>query len=124
MIRKVLYLTLLCFVVFNFGLAQRLSHPETKQLQSPQNPRLGFIIHGGAGVIAKQSMTPEKEKQYRAKLEEAVIAGYRALQAGKSSLDAVEVAIRILEDSPLFNAGKGAVFNHEGKNELDASIMD
>lgn len=103
---------------------QKGSMPEIKQLQGPQNPRLGFVIHGGAGVISKGSMTPEEEKQYRAKLEEAVMAGYKALQDGKSSLDAVEIAIRILEDSPLFNAGKGAVFNHEGKNELDASIMD
>lgn len=95
-----------------------------KQLQSPQNPAIGFIIHGGAGVISKGSMTPEKEKQYRAKLEEVVLAGYKALVEGKSSLDAVELAIRMMEDSPLFNAGKGAVFNAEGKNELDASIMD
>jgi L-asparaginase / beta-aspartyl-peptidase len=97
---------------------------EVKQLQSPQNPRLGFVIHGGAGVISKGSLTPEKEKEYRAKLEEAVMAGYKALQDGKSGLDAVEIAIRILEDSPLFNAGKGAVFTADGKNELDASIMD
>jgi L-asparaginase / beta-aspartyl-peptidase len=97
---------------------------EVKQLQSPQDPRLGFVIHGGAGVISKGSLTPEKEKEYRAKLEEAVTAGYKALQDGKSGLDAVEIAIRILEDSPLFNAGKGAVFTADGKNELDASIMD
>ncbi len=97
---------------------------EIKQLQSPQNPRLGFVIHGGAGVITKGSITPEKEKEYRAKLEEAVTAGYKALQDGKNGLDAVEIAIRILEDSPLFNAGKGAVFTADGKNELDASIMD
>lgn len=104
--------------------AQKGSMPEIKQLQGPQNPRLGFVIHGGAGVISKGSMTPDEEKRYRAKLEEAVMAGYKALQDGKTSLDAVEIAIRILEDSPLFNAGKGAVFNHDGKNELDASIMD
>ena len=97
---------------------------EIKQLQSPQNPRLGFILHGGAGVITRGSMSPEKEAEYRKKLEEAVLAGYKALQDGKSSLDAIEVAIRILEDSPLFNAGKGAVFTADGKNELDASIMD
>ena len=104
--------------------AQKSAIPSVPQLQSPQNPRLGFIIHGGAGVIRKGSLTPEREKEYTDKLKEAVMAGYRALQAGKSSLDAVEVAIRILEDSPLFNAGKGAVFTHDGKNELDASIMD
>ena len=95
-----------------------------KQLQSPQNPRLGFVIHGGAGVIRRGSLTPEKEKAYRDGLEEALLAGYKALQDGKSSLDAVETAIRILEDNPLFNAGKGAVFTADGKNELDASIMD
>ncbi len=104
--------------------AQKSSGTEIKQLQGPQNPRLGFVIHGGAGVISRGSLSPEREKEYRAKLEEAVLAGYKALQAGKSSLDAVEIAIRILEDSPLFNAGKGAVFTNEGKNELDASIMD
>lgn len=104
--------------------AQKGSFGEIKQLQGPQNPRLGFVIHGGAGVITKGSLTPEKEKEFRAKLEEAVLAGYKALQAGKTSVDAVEIAIRIMEDSPLFNAGKGAVFTHDGKNELDASIMD
>lgn len=103
---------------------QKSAGTEVKQLQGPQNPRLGFVIHGGAGVISRGSLSPEREKEYRAKLEEAVMAGYKALQAGKTSLDAVEIAIRILEDSPLFNAGKGAVFTNEGKNELDASIMD
>lgn len=104
--------------------AQKGSYAEIKQLQSPQNPKLGFMIHGGAGVIKKGSLSPEKEKQYRAELEKALLAGYRALQNGKSGLDAVETAIRLLEDSPLFNAGKGAVFTADGKNELDASIMD
>jgi len=117
----------LLLVINLFGLpiaAQKGSFAEIKQLQSPQNPKLGFMIHGGAGVIKKGSFSPEKEKQYRAELEQAVLAGYKALQSGKSSLDAVEMAIRMLEDSPLFNAGKGAVFTAEGKNELDASIMD
>src|SRR6478672_6464540 len=86
-------------------LAQKGGFGEIKQLQGPQNPRLGFVIHGGAGVIKKGSLTPEQEKEYRAKLEEAVVAGYKVLQSGRSSLDAVETAIRILEDSPLFNAG-------------------
>ena len=104
--------------------AQKGTFAETKQLQGPQNPRIGFIIHGGAGTITRASMSPEREKEYRAKIEEVLMAGYKALQEGKSSLDAVEIAIRMMEDSPLFNAGKGAVFNHEGKNELDSSIMD
>lgn len=83
-----------------------------------------MIIHGGAGTILKKNMTPEKEKAYTDKLTEALQAGYDAIQAGKNSLDAVQAAINVMEDSPLFNAGKGAVFTHEGKNEMDASIME
>ena len=82
-----------------------------------------IVIHGGAGVIAKE-MTQEKDKAVRAELAKALHAGYDALKAGVSSLDAVAKAIVVMEDSPLFNAGKGAVFNHDGRNELDASIMD
>ena len=82
-----------------------------------------IVIHGGAGVIRKE-MTPERERAVRAGLERALHAGYDALQAGGSSLDAVQKAIVVLEDDPHFNAGKGAVFNHDGRNELDASIMD
>lgn len=116
---------LIAFLVGPISLfPQKGATVEIKQLQGPQNPRLGFVIHGGAGVITKGSLTPEREKQYRAKLEEALLAGYKALQSGRSSLDAVEIAIRMLEDSPLFNAGKGAVFTADGKNELDASIMN
>src|SRR5436190_2809075 len=83
-----------------------------------------LVMHGGAGTITRATMTPEMEKQYREKLEEALRAGHAVLMKGGSSLDAVEASIRILEDSPLFNAGKGAVFTHEGKNELDSSIME
>src|SRR5436190_14643556 len=83
-----------------------------------------LVMHGGAGTITRASMTPEMEKQYREKLEEALRAGHAVLMKGGASLDAVETSIRILEDSPLFNAGKGAVFTHEGKNELDAAIMN
>ena len=111
------FLVLLVYIVPLTGFAQKGGFVEMKQLQGPQNPRLGFIIHGGAGVIRKGSLSPEREKEYRDKLEEAVLAGYKALQAGKSSLDAVEIAIKILEDSPLFNAGKGAVFTNDGKND-------
>lgn len=106
------------------SLAQKPARPGIIQLQSPQNPRIGFVLHGGAGVIKRGSLTPEQEAAYRKKLTEALLAGYNALKEGKSSLDAVETAIRILEDSPLFNAGKGAVFTADGKNELDAAIMD
>ena len=119
------FVLLMAFAVCPLGtFSQKGSFGEVVQLQSPQKPRLGFIIHGGAGVITKATMTPEKEKAYRDKLTEVVTAGYKALQSGKSSLDAVEIAIRMMEDSPLFNAGKGAVFTNDGKNELDSSIMD
>ncbi len=110
-------------LVPSIAVAQKGGFAETKQLQGPQNPRLGFILHGGAGTITKGSMTPEKEKEFRDALTAAVTAGYKALQEGKSSLDAIEIAIRMMEDSPLFNAGKGAVFTNDGRNELDASIM-
>jgi len=86
--------------------------------------KIMFVIHGGAGTITRQSMTPEREQEYRAALEDALRKGQSILAKGGTSLDAVEGAIRLLEDNPLFNAGKGAVFTHEGKNELDASIMD
>lgn len=83
-----------------------------------------LVIHGGAGTILKKNMTAAKEKDYTAALAQALQAGYDKLKAGSSSIDAVEAAIHILEDNPLFNAGKGAVFTHDGKNEMDAAIMD
>jgi beta-aspartyl-peptidase (threonine type) len=82
-----------------------------------------LAIHGGAGTILKSLMTPEKEAQYKAGLKEALEAGEKILKANGSALDAVEAAVRSLENNPLFNAGKGAVFTSDGKNELDASIM-
>ncbi len=82
-----------------------------------------LVIHGGAGVI-RSDLTPEKEKLVRADLEAALKAGYGVLKNGGTSLDAVSKAIVVLEDSPRFNAGKGAVFTHDGRNELDSSIMD
>jgi len=83
-----------------------------------------IVIHGGAGTIQRSTMTAEKETQYRRALEQALKAGYAILHNGGTSLDAVVAAVKILEDSPLFNAGKGAVFTNEGKNEMDAAIMD
>lgn len=86
--------------------------------------RYVLVIHGGAGTITKANLTAEKEKAYRDALTAALKVGFETIQSGKSSLDAVETTIRVLEDSPLFNAGKGAVFTHDGRNEMDASIMD
>lgn len=82
-----------------------------------------LVIHGGAGTILKSNMTTEKENTYKSKLTEALKAGYAEIQKGNTSIDAVAASIMIMEDSPLFNAGKGAVFTADGKNELDASIM-
>jgi beta-aspartyl-peptidase (threonine type) len=89
-----------------------------------EKKKFGLVIHGGAGTIDRAKMTPEREKEYRAGLERALSAGYDILKRGGSSLDATEAAVRVLEDAPHFNAGKGAVFTSAGKNELDASIMD
>ena len=83
-----------------------------------------IVIHGGAGTILKKNMTPERETAYKTILEEAIRTGYEILKSGGTSLDAVEKTINVMEDSPLFNAGKGAVFTNAETNELDASIMD
>lgn len=86
--------------------------------------QFAIAIHGGAGTILRSSMTEEKELAYKKALEEGIFAGETILKAGGGSLDAVEAAIRSMEDNPLFNAGKGAVFSSDGKNELDASLME
>ncbi|CAM3080173.1 isoaspartyl peptidase/L-asparaginase [Corallococcus sp. ZKHCc1 1396] len=87
-------------------------------------PKWGLVIHGGAGVISRENLSPEREAAMRAALTQALQAGHAVLAKGGRSLDAVTAAIRVLEDSPYFNAGKGAVFNHDGVNELDAALMD
>ena len=98
--------------------AQATTRPATDR------PRVAIAVHGGAGTIRREDLTPELDAQYRATLEEALRAGERVLLQGRPALDAVEAAIVVLEDSPLFNAGKGAVFTSEGRCELDASVMD
>lgn len=90
---------------------------------SEESP-LAIAIHGGAGTIDKAKFSPEQEKAYRAKLSEAVEAGYSVLEKGGESLDAVTAAITVLEQSEFFNAGRGAVYTYDGGHELDASIMD
>ena len=96
----------------------------TAAAQIPAPPRYVMVIHGGAGTMSRETMTPVIEKAYRDTLTIALRRGYEILARGGSSLDAVEAAIRFMEDSPLFNAGKGAVFTSAGTNELDAAIMD
>ena len=92
--------------------------------QKADYSKITLVLHGGAGTITKANMTPEKEKAYKEVLNQALETGYAILKKGGTSLDAVEATVRVMEDSPLFNAGKGAVFTNEGKNELDAAIMD
>ncbi|WP_301074667.1 isoaspartyl peptidase/L-asparaginase family protein [Sphingomonas sp.] len=87
-------------------------------------PRWSLAIHGGAGVIERDKLTPEQDKAIRAALSQALAAGSAVLDKGGSALDAVEAAIHVLEDDPHFNAGRGAVFTWDGRNELDAAIMD
>jgi beta-aspartyl-peptidase (threonine type) len=89
-----------------------------------EKPEYAIVLHGGAGNINPDHISPGRADSIHQKLSEALDLGMRILSSGGSSLDAVEQVICILEDSPLFNAGKGAVFNHEGRNELDACIMD
>ena len=84
---------------------------------------IALAIHGGAGTITPASMTPELEKAYKGALARALEEGYRVLESGGSALDAAELAVVRLEDSPLFNAGKGSVFTKDGKHEMDAAIM-
>lgn len=95
------------------------SHPQKKKDQP-----IVLVIHGGAGNINQEKFTAEKQQVYKAALDSALDAGYAVLETGGTALDAVETAIRMMEDNPFFNAGKGAVFTNQGKNELDASIMD
>jgi beta-aspartyl-peptidase (threonine type) len=105
-----------CFV-FLHGLA-------LCQQKTPLSNKFVLVIHGGAGTILKSQMSAENESAYKNALAIALQTGYDILKKGGSSLDAVEMAIKTMEDSPLFNAGKGSVFTHEGKNEMDAAIMN
>jgi L-asparaginase / beta-aspartyl-peptidase len=111
-------LTSLIICCFGFAFAA------TSHAQEPSMKSIALVVHGGAGTIERSSMTPEREKEYRAGIQNALRAGERILRDGGSALDATEAAVRVLEDNPHFNAGKGAVFTSAGTNELDAAIMD
>ncbi|WP_068865177.1 isoaspartyl peptidase/L-asparaginase family protein [Erythrobacter dokdonensis] len=94
------------------------------QEDAPEAPKWSLAIHGGAGTLSRTAMTPEQRAEYEAALQAALDAGAKVLAAGGDAMDAVKAAVIVMEDSPLFNAGKGAVFTWDGTNELDASIMD
>lgn len=97
----------------------------TDTVEKPQEKaEYAMVIHGGAGTILRENMTPEKEKEYTDALNAALDAGEAVLKAGGSASDAVVATIMVMENSPLFNAGKGAVFTHDGRNEMDASFME
>ncbi|KUG06663.1 isoaspartyl peptidase/L-asparaginase family protein [Solirubrum puertoriconensis] len=124
--KKLLYLLPLALLhLGGSAQAQTATAGKPASATSTADPsRITLVIHGGAGTITRANMTPEQEKAYREVLNQALQVGYGVLQKGGTSLDAVEATVRVMEDSPLFNAGKGAVFTHDGRNELDASIMD
>lgn len=97
--------------------------PANKAVQAAPG-KWAIIVHGGAGVIERTSMTPERDKAYRAGVTRAIEAAQRVLDRNGAAIDAVEAALRVFEEDPLFNCGKGAVFTAKGTNELDAAIMD
>jgi beta-aspartyl-peptidase (threonine type) len=126
-----------CFfvtVLFSAGawaLAQEQtgSASASNQQRSEDQPNMpvkdfGLVVHGGAGTIERSKMTLEREREHRAGIERALSVGYEILKHGGSSLDATEAAVRVFEDDPHFNAGRGSVFTNVGTNELDAAIMD
>ena len=120
------FASVICLSAYASALAQGVSvssSPSVHETPVGQH-KWALVLHGGAGVIERRSMTPEADDSYRAGIKEAVNAATAVLQKGGSSLDAVEVAIKLLEDNPLFNAGRGAVFSSDGTNQLDAAIMD
>ncbi|NNC69791.1 MAG: isoaspartyl peptidase/L-asparaginase [Flavobacteriaceae bacterium] len=126
---KRILLSLAFLFLLSLGCETKSSQDQTAEnttsaMETGKEKGVAIVIHGGAGTIKKENMTAEQEVAYRTKLQEALDVGYKVLEEGGTSLDAVQKAINVMEDSPLFNAGKGAVFNSLGKNELDASIMD
>src|SRR6476469_339038 len=96
----------------------------TIKSMSMKEKKCALVIHGGAGTISPEQITPEIERDLRAGLQRSLDAGHGVLKSGGSSLDAVVAAVRVLEDDPLFNAGRGAVFTSAGTHEMDAAIMD
>ncbi len=113
-----------CLTILFMGLLPALGARAAAPPAPPPPPAFAIAIHGGAGVIEPARMTPEKEASFRAGLAAALDAGYAVLERGGSSVEAVTTAVRMMEDDPQFNAGRGAVLNQDGDAELDAAVMD
>ncbi len=124
--RIFLLFSLSLFLACNTSAEKETQTNETAETEKAQDSveNFGIVIHGGAGTILKENMSDSLEQAYKAKLEEAIRTGHEILANGGTAIEAVQRTINIMENSPLFNAGKGAVFTNEGKNELDASIME
>lgn len=117
----------LCLLILMIGSVPVYSSPvmtDTVAATMKAERKIALAIHGGAGTINREKMTVEQELEYRNKMEESLDAGYAVLEAGGSALEAVMSAVKVMEDSPLFNAGRGSVFTSDGTNEMDAAIMD
>jgi len=117
---------LACLIIFGTAGCQQQADKSSAMAETPKEEKLEYAIaiHGGAGTITRENMTPDKEEQYIEALNVALTRGENVLKSGGTSLDAIQAAIMFMEDSPLFNAGKGAVFTSDGQNALDASIMN
>lgn len=121
--RLMLCLALVLFILSCDNTTKAIDQKSENMNETTKKAEYAMVIHGGAGTILKKNMTEEREKQYQNALEDALMIGKAILVDGGSSEDAVVETIKYMENSPLFNAGRGAVFTSEGKNELDASIM-
>src|SRR5688572_17205945 len=108
----------LCLIIVSLTSCKRM------QTVRGLDPEYVLVIHGGAGVINRETMDDKTEDAYRSAMDQALTVGEKILSEGGTSLDAVEAVVSWLEDNPLFNAGKGSVFTYEGRNEMDASIMN
>lgn len=120
--KKIATLILSSLVLLSCDVNSFKKEAEAETVREPNS--FAIVIHGGAGGIKREYFTQEQQEAYTQKLQEALDAGYAVLEKGGISLDAVQAAINVMEDSPLFNAGKGAVYNSEGNQEMDAAIMD
>lgn len=119
--RRIKYILLLISILV---ISNSMTNLKEKTPPKEMHSESVLVIHGGAGTILRENMTNEQDKAYREQLEKVLRSGMKALKEGKTSVETVELVIKLMEDSPLFNAGKGAVFNHNGAQEMDASIMN